>query len=424
MSPTRAAFTCAAALLLCLGAPAFAQDVARTEDRRITVIHQGTVREILLAIEAQGGLDLDLQGDLDAPAAIVLRDVTPEEALQTVSEGWRLEAKRDGGVWTVRERGAAAATRAAPAPPPTAEEVKSAGNRVLFGKSGAVGADEVVDKVVVYGGSLRVDGRVVGNAAVFGGSLELGPGAVVEGNVDTFGGSVFRHQGAQIQGRVRTFGGEVTEVPAGSDVAAVTSAAKAEAARAEAAAARAEREAEAAEERAAREASDSDLADFLTWFAVLFGIGFGAAMLAPARMKVVQDEIRRAPGRSTAVGALGAFILMPIASILLTITIVGILLLPVLWTLVAAAVFVGFTSVASELGARLPVFRGRKSQALVLALGLLTILLLALVPGLGALAVTLFALCGFGAILRTRFGRRSKAPASVLRDDLPAGVAL
>ena len=421
----------ASCVALCGGAsaqdaaePSSSASASASEDaRRISVTHQGTVREVLRAIADEGGISLVVQGQLDAPAEVVLREVTPEEALQTVAAGWNLEVARAGNIFTVRARGAAPSpTQPSPPPAPAAADVKSAGNRVVFGSSSEVGPDEVVDKVVVYGGSLRVDGRVLGNAAVFGGNLELGPTALVEGKVDTFGGSVYRHEGAQIVGRVRTFGGEVVDGPA-PDAAAE--------AEAEAAAERAEEEAERAEEEAAaqaraeRDASPGTaVADFLTWFAVLFGIGFGAAMLAPSRMKVVQEEIRRAPGKSALFGLLFAF-LLPFVSVLLMVTIIGIpVVLLVLWPLALVAAFVGLTAVAYELGARLPFFRGRKSQALVLALGLLTILLAAQLPVLGVMTVLAFSTCGFGAIVRTRFGRGRKVPPSVLRDDLPTGVAL
>jgi hypothetical protein len=47
----------------------------------------------------------------------------------------------------------------------------------------------------------------------------------------------------------------------------------------------------------------------------------------------------------------------------------------------------------------------RKTQALVLALGTLALMLVSLIPVLGKLAVGVAAFIGLGAIIRTRFGQ-------------------
>ena len=70
----------------------------------------------------------------------------------------------------------------------------------------------------------------------------------------------------------------------------------------------------------------------------------------------------------------------------------------------------GFSALASEVGTRLPVLRAnRKTQAAVLALGILVLLVVQLIPVLGPLvltaAVTFVAL---GATIRTRFGTRPR----------------
>ena len=58
----------------------------------------------------------------------------------------------------------------------------------------------------------------------------------------------------------------------------------------------------------------------------------------------------------------------------------------------------------SEIGLRVPVLRGRKTQAVVLALGLLILLAVGSIPGVGPVAMTLATLVAFGAAIRTRFG--------------------
>ena len=397
---------------------------------RISLSERGTVAELLRAIAREGGLNLAVQGTLDAPAELHLKDVTAEEALRTLAKGWDLELDQQGSIWTVRARGgqaAAAAATPAPAVDPTDAAAPADGTagpaRVTFGRSLHVTADESVEKVVVYGGSARIDGRVTGNVTVFGGELELMPTARVGGNVDTFGGSVLRHRGARIDGQVRTIGSmrmvEPDESPApsamqsapGASVVTPTPPAAATAASSEDAG----EDSDDRREDAREEDTRTRAADFLSWFATLFVVGFVASMMAPERMKVVQKQIRRAPGVSAAVGLAATVALVPL-TVLLLVTIVGIpIALLVLWPVAFLSVGVGFAAVALELGARIPVFRGRKSQALVLALGLVILLVVAQVPVLGPLVIVASSFCGFGAVLRTRFGRPGMAP-------LPAAV--
>lgn len=81
------------------------------------------------------------------------------------------------------------------------------GDRVRFGESLTIGANELVDgDVAVFGGSADVDGEVTGNLAVFGGSLRLGPQALVRGDVSVMGGSLERAPGAQILGSINEMG--------------------------------------------------------------------------------------------------------------------------------------------------------------------------------------------------------------------------
>jgi hypothetical protein len=66
------------------------------------------------------------------------------------------------------------------------------------------------------------------------------------------------------------------------------------------------------------------------------------------------------------------------------------------------------SAVANEIGMRLPFFRGRKTQALVLAVGTAVLLLVAKVPVIGPLAIMALMILAFGAAIRTRFGQAPK----------------
>jgi hypothetical protein len=91
---------------------------------------------------------------------------------------------------------------------------------------------------------------------------------------------------------------------------------------------------------------------------------------------------------------------------MLMITLIGIPVALALLVVVPVLTGWGFAAVASELGTLLPLPRGRKTQAMVLALGLLILLVVGRIPVLGTLVLVAATLVGLGAIMRTRFGHR------------------
>ena len=70
-------------------------------------------------------------------------------------------------------------------------------------------------------------------------------------------------------------------------------------------------------------------------------------------------------------------------------------------------VVMGMLAVANTLGSRIPLRRFKRTQALVLAVGLLAMMLISMVPVLGPMLL-FSALCvSYGAIIRTRVGQRA-----------------
>ncbi|MET0404590.1 MAG: polymer-forming cytoskeletal protein, partial [Cystobacter sp.] len=377
------------------------------------------------------------------PADVRLKNVSPEQALITVARAYSLKLEHDGGIYTLSPMAdaeheseseeasttgepAAPPVPAAPAPPPRMQLSLRSGDQdalkqrvrermekarsspggsqdvVARGRSLEVGEDETVDKAVVYGGNLQVrghvsddavvfggnlivDGHVEGDASAFGGNVTLGPNATVEGDVSAFGGRVIKKEGAQVEGRINS----LDDTHIGQAVASeVKNTLKA-----------------SARERDRKSETGSKLAMFLMTFALLFGLGFLGQLFFPTRMKALGAEIREQPVRSGVVGVLGALGLVP-ALVMLCFTVVGIPLALALIVVLPVLTGWGFAAVASELGARLPLLGGRKTQALVLAQGLCLLLLLGRIPLLGSVLLVLATLVGLGAIMRTRFGQR------------------
>jgi hypothetical protein len=68
----------------------------------------------------------------------------------------------------------------------------------------------------------------------------------------------------------------------------------------------------------------------------------------------------------------------------------------------------GLAAIANTVGTAIPMGRVRRTQAMVLALGLLLLLVAAQVPVLGPLMMSLAVCVSLGAALRTRLGATPK----------------
>ncbi|WP_223631635.1 polymer-forming cytoskeletal protein [Corallococcus sp. EGB] len=346
-------------------------------------------------------------------------DATPEDIAQA-REDAREEARRARD-----EAKQAAKAEAEAAKQRIRDEIKSfrdsfkhrkgkrgARDVVARGQSLEVKEGESVESAVVYGGNLVVKGMVEGDAVVFGGNLEiqghvegdahafggnviLGPNAQVEGDVSAFGGQVQKADGAVVEGSLESFGGAGLGRMVAGEIK------------------RGMRDTQDYDASADHDDDDDHddhgggLASFILQFALLFGLGFLGQMFFPARMKELGDEIRANPSRNFLVGVVGMVALF-LLSIVLSITLIGI---PVAFALLVASMLgtaLSYAAIASEVGTRLPVMRGRKTQAVVLALGLGLILLVSHIPVLGVFLNLVLIPLAFGAVIRTRFGYRGR----------------
>ncbi len=265
-------------------------------------------------------------------------------------------------------------------------------HRVSTGGPVTVEKGSRVDTAVAYGGPVIVeeDAVVEGDAVAFGGDVVLKKGAVVEGDAVAFGGNVVREEGAAVHGESVSMGG------AGIGTAVARNVVKTQ---------RSQRVNDAEDGDAdSHSGFGRGVAAFLLQFAVFFGLGFVLMMFAPQRMKALEATIRAEPGKNGLAGFLGLLTAIPL-TLMLVVTLVGIPVAMMMWIALAMFVPVGVAVVANTLGARLPTGKLRKTQALVLAVGLLVLLLIGQIPVLGPMVLAVSMFISLGAIIRTRFGQ-------------------
>jgi hypothetical protein len=365
----------------------------------VSVKFEGPLKQGLTTIAERGGLNVIVVGDLAEPVQIHLTDVTAEEALETVAKVYQLEVTKQGKLYVLR-RGAvlaapvppvAPAPLVAPGPPvapvplvaPVAPVPPVAGGPVV------VAAGESVKDAVAYGGPITIESgaRVKGDAVAFGGDVVLKDGAVVEGDAVSFGGRVVREGTATIKGEEVSFGG-----------AGIASSMAAHAVKASKAT-----ELDTGEEKS----GGLSIAAFLVQFVVFFVFGFLLMVFAPQRMKGLESAVRAQPVLSGAVGLLALVLALPL-TVFLLVTLIGIPIAALLWLTLAFVIPMGLAAIANTVGTSMPLGKMRRTQAMVLALGLLALMIVSHVPVLGPLVMAVAICVSLGAVLRTRLGATPK----------------
>jgi hypothetical protein len=314
-----------------------------------------------------------------------------------------------------RELAGAAVAAGAPQPPPVERTEVTRGERVRFGGDVTVGRNERLDgDVVAIGGSVDVQGEVTGDAVSIGGTLTLGPDAIVRGDAVSVGGSLNRSPGARVEGDLvevgpggRGFGrGAVFPMMFGSMWSRLGS-----------------------------------LAATIVRLTLVLLVGFVVIAFGRNAVERVAARTEATPGRAGLVGLLAQILFVPLlvlTCVVLVVSIVGIpllVLVPFAVLLLMLVMLVGFVGLAYHVG-RLVASRVRGAEpgpyasfAIgVLAIGAVTLIaklgalaggfLLAPLTGLGYVLEYIAWTVGFGAALlywyqtQTRFGGgRSSAPA-------------
>jgi hypothetical protein len=235
-----------------------------------------------------------------------------------------------------------------------------------------------VRNVFVLRGQITISGTVEQNVVAIGGSIVLTRTAVVNGDVVALGGIIVMGKGADVHGTL-------TEINSSNISAAI---------------------------------SDLLSDDWEGWswlFAIFSVVVFFAILilallivaLIPKPIQVIAETIKTNTFKVSLSGLLGLLLIVPIA-VLLTISVIGIVLIPLEMILVVSAALLGFIAVSQLIGRRVLTLMKRTGGGVIRQTfwGLMTLWLIGWIPYVGWIIKVLAVVLGLGGVIMTRFGTK------------------
>jgi MFS family permease len=235
-----------------------------------------------------------------------------------------------------------------------------------------------VRNVFVLRGQITINGTVEQNVVAIGGSIVLTRTAVVNGDVVALGGIIVMGKGADVHGTL-------TEINSSNISAAI---------------------------------SDLLSDDWEGWswlFAIFSVVVFFAILilallivaLIPKPIQVIAETIKTNTFKVSLSGLLGLLLIVPIA-VLLTISVIGIVLIPLEMILVVSAALLGFIAVSQLIGRRVLMLIKRTGGGVIRQTfwGLMTLWLIGWIPYVGWMIKVLAVVLGLGGVIMTRFGTK------------------
>jgi hypothetical protein len=253
-------------------------------------------------------------------------------------------------------------------------------NVVEIGGDVTIAEGQKIKNVVAVGGQITVNGTVTGHVVAIGRSVVLTRSALVEGNVISVGGVVVMGRGAIVHGNIK-------EINASDFSASVAS------------------------------ALDEDWEGWSWVFAVLsFLIFIGVLILAtllvillPKPIYLVSTAIKESPFRVFLWGLLVLVSIAPLA-ILLTISVLGIVLIPLEMAMVVCSALVGFTAAAQITGEKIFSLLKKRDQSVIIDVlwGLIFLWLVGWIPHFGWMVKVIAVVLGLGGVLVACLGATKK----------------
>ena len=236
-----------------------------------------------------------------------------------------------------------------------------------------ISKDMVVNDVVAIGGDVTVYGRVENNVVAVAGSVTLKDGSTVGGEVVAVGGEVLKNPNAFVKEKI-------TQIYLPNFIPCLTNFLR------------------------------GKWIILWTTISLLALMGFlGLAVLlvalAPTHISAVVNILERSFAGMLLWGFLWAILVVPI-TVLLAISIIGIILIPLEIVVIAMALITGYIAAAIFIGRKILSAFNKKYRLpfLDVILGILILFITGFAPILGVAVKIIFLMAGFGAVLITRFG--------------------
>jgi len=259
---------------------------------------------------------------------------------------------------------------------PDAALASSEKSVVKIGSDYTVEAGQKVHNVIAIGGQITVSGTVDRNVLALGGSVVLTKTAVVNGDVASLGGVIVMARDAEV-------GGDLTEINSSNLYETLAAALSSE-------------------------------WEGWSWIFAIISISIFVAILVlallisallPKPVRIVSEAIRENTFKVILCGILGLVLIAPLA-LLLTISVVGIALIPLEIIIVVCSVLLGFIAVGHIIGAKFLRILKKPAPGIVRETfwGLLILWLIGWIPYIGWMVKALAIVIGLGAVLVSRFG--------------------
>jgi hypothetical protein len=247
---------------------------------------------------------------------------------------------------------------------------------VKIGSDVTIEAGQKVRTVVTIGGQITVGGAVEKNVVAVGGSVVLTKTAVVEGNVVSLGGVI-------VLGRDARVDGSLTEINSSNLYETLTAALSTE-----------------------WEGWSWIFAIIsLSIFLVILVLALLTVALLPKPVRIISEAIRENTFKVFLCGLLGLVLIAPLA-LLLTVSVVGIALIPLEVIVVACSIILGFISVGQVIGRKALHLLKRPNPGMIRETlwGLIILWIIGWIPYIGWMVKAVAIVVGLGATLITRFG--------------------
>jgi len=247
---------------------------------------------------------------------------------------------------------------------------------VKIGSDVTIETGQKVHSVVTIGGQITVAGAVEKSVVAVGGSVVLTKTAVVKGSVVALGGVIVMARDAKVDG-------ELTEINSSNLYETLTTALSSE-----------------------WEGWSWIFAIIsLSIFVVILVLALLIAALLPKPVRIVSEAIHENTFKVILCGILGLVLIAPLA-LLLTISVVGIALIPLEVIVVVCSVLLGFIAVGQLIGAKFLRLLRRPESGIVRETfwGLVILWMIGWIPYIGWMVKAIAIVLGLGATLVSRFG--------------------